>query len=66
VCGVIGGRAVLGLSILSRRFVFHFLTMMLNHTPRGGSQHGVMSGDMADHAANSRPLQASFGKSRGG
>ncbi|HTC39563.1 MAG TPA: hypothetical protein VK693_11445 [Steroidobacteraceae bacterium] len=66
MCGVIGGRAILSLSILTRRFVFHLLTVMLNHTARGGSHDGVMSGDMADHAANSRPLQASFGKSRGG
>jgi hypothetical protein len=56
----------LSLSILTRRFVFHLLTVMLNHTTRGGSHDGVMSGDMADYAANSRPLQASFGKSRGG
>jgi hypothetical protein len=58
--------AILGLNILTRRFLFHFLTVMLNHTPRGRSQHGVMSGDMADHTPDSRPLQASFGKSRGG
>jgi hypothetical protein len=66
VCGFIGGSAILSLSILTRRFVFHLLTVMLNHTARGGSHDGVMSGDMADHAANGRPLQASFGKSRGG
>jgi hypothetical protein len=66
VGGVIGGSAVLGLSILTRRFVFHLLTMMLNHTSRSGSHDGVMSGDMADHTADCRPLQTSFGKSRGG
>jgi hypothetical protein len=40
--------------------------MMLNHAPCRGSQNRMMSGDMADDTANSRPFQASFGISRGG
>lgn len=64
--GVVSGRAILGSGILRCRFLFHLLTMMLNHTPRSGSQHGMVSGDMADYTANSRPFQTSFGISHRG
>jgi hypothetical protein len=63
---VVGRSAILSLGILACRFVFHLLAVMLNHTPRGGAQNGMMSCDMADDTANSRPFQASFGKARGG
>jgi hypothetical protein len=53
------------LGILTRRFVFHLLTMMLNHTPGSGAQNGMMSGDMADDTANGRPFEASLGRSDG-
>src|SRR5277367_3277679 len=36
--GVVGGGAILAPGILTRRFVLHFLAMMLNHTPRSGPQ----------------------------
>jgi hypothetical protein len=51
----------LGLGILTRGFILYLFAMMLNHATRGGAQNGMMSGDMADDAANGRPLQASFG-----
>jgi hypothetical protein len=63
---VVGRSAILSLGILACRFVFYFLAVMLNHTPRGGAQHGMMSRDMADDTANGRPFQASFGIARGG
>lgn len=63
---VICGSAILRLGTLACRFVFHLLAVMLNYTPCGGAQNGMMSGDMADDAANSRPFQASFGISHGG
>jgi hypothetical protein len=56
----------LSLGILTCRFFFHLLTMMLNHTSRSGSQNGVMSGDMADDTANGGAFQASFRISHGG
>ena len=64
--GGVCGRAILRLGVLTRRLVFYFLTMMLNHTPRGSPQNSVMSGDVADDTANGRPFQASFGISHGG
>jgi len=64
--GGVGGRAILGLGILTCRFVLHLLTMMLNHTPRGGPQNSMMSGDVADDAADRRAFQASFGISHAG
>jgi len=64
--GVVSGKAILGLGILTCRFVLYLLTMMLNHASRGGAQNGMMSGDMADDTANSRPFQASFGIAHGG
>ena len=54
----------LGLRILPRRFVFHLLAVMLDHTPCGGAENGVMSGNMADDTANRRTFQASFGISQ--
>jgi hypothetical protein len=63
---VVGRSAILGLGILACSFVFHLFAMMLNHTSRGGTQNGVMSGDMADDTANGRSFQASFGVARGG
>jgi hypothetical protein len=56
----------LGLVILTCRFFLHLLPMMLDHTSRGGSQDGVMSGDMADNTANGSAFQASFGSSHAG
>jgi hypothetical protein len=61
-----GGILRLGLRILARRFVFQFLAVMLNHTPHGGPQNGVMSGDVADDTANGRSFQASFAISHDG
>jgi hypothetical protein len=58
---IVSRAAALGFGVLACRFVFHLLAMMLDHATRGGSQNGMMSGDMADNAANGRPLQASFG-----
>ena len=63
---VVGRRAILSLGALTRLFVLHLLAMMLNHAPRGGTHHGMMSGDMPDDPANGRPLEASFGVARGG
>jgi hypothetical protein len=65
---VVGRSGILRLSlrILAFGFVFHFLAVMLNHTPGGGTQNGMMSGDMADDTANGRSFQASFGRSHGG
>ena len=63
---VVGRSAILSLGILARSFVFHLLAVMLDHTPRGGAENGVMSGNMADDTANGRPFQASFGIARGG
>jgi hypothetical protein len=63
---IFGRSAILGLGILACRFVFHLLAVMLNHTPGGGPQNGVMSGDVADDTANGRPFQASFGIAHGG
>jgi hypothetical protein len=39
--------------------------MVLNHTPGGGAQNGMMSGDMSDDTANGRPFQAPLGEARG-
>jgi hypothetical protein len=64
--GVVSSRAILGLRILSCGFVLHLLTMVLNHTARSGAENSMMSRDMADHTANSCPLQASFGIPHGG
>jgi hypothetical protein len=58
---IVSRGVALALGVLTRRFVFHLLAMMLDHAARGGSQHGMMSGDMADDTANGRSLQASFG-----
>jgi hypothetical protein len=63
---IVGRGAISGLGILACRFVFYLLAVMLNDTPCGGSQNGVMSGDVADDTANGRPFQASFGIARGG
>jgi len=60
------GLGILGLGILACRFVFHLLAVVLDHTPRGGAQNGMMSGDMADDTADGGPFQASFGISHGG
>jgi hypothetical protein len=62
----VGRSVILRLGILALRFVLHFLAVMLNHTPRGGPKNGVMSGDMADDAANGRSFQASLGVSHAG
>jgi hypothetical protein len=58
---IVGRSAILSLGILACLFLFHLLAVMLNHTPRGGAQHGMMSGDMANDTANGRAFQASFG-----
>jgi len=63
---VVGRSAILGLGTLTCLFVLHLLAMMLNHAPRGGTDNGMMSGDMPDDSANGRPLQATFGVARGG
>ena len=63
---IVGRGAILGLGILACRFVFYLLAVMLDDTPCGGSQNGVMSGDVADDTANGRPFQASFGMAHGG
>jgi hypothetical protein len=63
---VVGRSAILSLGILACRFVFHLLAVMLDHTPCGGAQNGMMSCDVADDTANGRPFQASFGIARGG
>lgn len=66
MCGFVRGRPILDLSILTCRFFLYFLTMMLDHTSRGGSQNGMMPGDMANNTANGGPFQASFGGGHGG
>ena len=66
MCCFVRGRAILGLSILTCRFFLHLLAMMFDYTSRGGSQNGMMPGDMTDNTANGGPFQASFGRSHGG
>jgi hypothetical protein len=60
------GLGILGPGILACLLVFHLLAVVLDHTPRGGAQNGMMSGDMADDTADGGPFQASFGISHGG
>jgi hypothetical protein len=51
---------MLCLFILARRFVLHFLSMMLNDASGGGAHDGVMTRDMADHTAYGGALQATL------
>jgi hypothetical protein len=64
--GVIGGSSMLRLFILARRFVFYFLSMMLNDATGGGTHHSVMSRHMADHTAYGGALQATLRTSHRG
>ena len=66
MCHFVGSSGILLAGIFTRGFVFHLLAVMLDHTPGGGPQNGVMAGDVADDTADGRPFEASFGKSHGG
>ena len=63
---VIGGGSMLRLFVLARRFVFCFLSMMLDDATGGGPHYGVMPCYMADHTAYGGALQATFRSSHGG
>jgi hypothetical protein len=64
--GVIGGRSMLRLFILARRFVFDFLSMMLDDATGGGPHYGVMPCYMADNTAHGGALQATLRTSHRG
>ena len=63
---VIGGSSTLCLFILARRFVFYFLSMMLDDATGGGPHNSVMARYMADNTAYGGALQATLRTSHRG
>src|SRR5258708_21470855 len=63
---VIGGGSMLRPFILARRFVFCFLSMMLDDATGGGPHYSGMPRYMADHTAYGGALQATLRTSHPG